>query len=252
MGYQLILRKNTGQDVSELFARGVCLDFDGRSFEVGAGLGLADGYALEFVEDGRQVSVHNKGALPVTLGDGVAVAPGESAVIRHGATVAAGETEIHLYQLRPRPRPSRIAGAVGVVSIVGVLVALFLEIGAIVGLPSFLIRSDAVRTQVEVQELTDRVDELRKRLNSRELASAVEKDSLSSAYLSSLQGEMEHRVAYLRRYADSLTHEERRQQLDNLDRLEKILDKFSESSAVTPPLPEVQIDDPVRQLIENE
>ena len=115
MGYQLILRKNTGQDVSGLFARGVCLDFDGRSFEVGAGLGLADGYALEFVEDGRQVSVHNKGALPVTLGDGVAVAPGESAVIRHGATVAAGETEIHLYQLRPRPRPSRLAGAVGVV-----------------------------------------------------------------------------------------------------------------------------------------
>ena len=80
----------------------------------------------------------------------------------------------------------------------------------------------------------------------------ADKDSLSSAYLSSLQGEMEHRVAYLRRYADSLTHEERRQQLDNLDRLERILDKFSESSAVTPPLPEVQIDDPVRQLIENE
>ncbi|MCQ2396532.1 MAG: hypothetical protein MJ106_02410 [Lentisphaeria bacterium] len=249
MPYQLLLRNHTEHVLSELFARGKCLNFQEAPFAVGAADGLPDGYRLEFIEAGGALQLRNTGAAFVKLGDSV-VSAGETHDIQHGAILVLGEKELRFYRLHGRPGVSWSANAVGLLAIFGVALSLIIEVAAFSGLGHYLRHSSGIQSQKESQELSARVDAVRKRLQSKELAQTVAADQVSAAYLEALREELERRVAFLRRNGEELTSAERREHLDNLARMEEFLTRFSENPSVTPAMPDVQIDGPVRNLIE--
>lgn len=249
MPYQLLLRNHTENILSELFAHGKCLDFREAPFCVASSDGLPEGARLEFREAKDGMILHNAGTVAVSLGDSDVV-PGSEVPLRHGAVLLLGEREVRFYRLHGRPGVSWSANAVGLLAMAGVALSLLIEAAAFCGLGHYLRHSGGIQRQRETQELAARVDQVRKHLKSKELEEVVSKDSLSSAYLAALQEEMDRRVAYLRRHGEELTAAERAAHLDNLRRLEELLERLAEKPTVTPPMPEVQIDGPVRHLIE--
>lgn len=249
MPYQLLLRNHTEKILSELFARGTCLNFQKAPFAMDSEQGLPVGYRLEFSEVGGVLQLRNAGSADVMVGSSVVPAGGTHA-LQHGSVVVLGEKELRLYRLHGRPGVSWRANAVGILAIVGVALSLIIEVAAFGGLGHYLRHSSGIQNQKESQELAARIDAVRKRLQSKELAQAVEADQVSSAYLEALREELERRVAFLRRNSEELTLEERREQLDNLARMEEFLTRFAANPSVTPAMPDVQIDGPVRNLIE--
>ena len=250
MPYQLLLRNHSENgSLAEIFARGKSLNFAAAPFSLGEPQGLPMGYALEFVEQDGAMVVRNTGSAVVVFG-GEELPCGNERRIAHGGIVFLGDKELHYYRLHGRPGVSWAANAIGLVAVAGIVLSLLVEVAAFTGFPQLLKRSDGIQRFQELQELNTRVDSLRRALNANKLEELVEKDSLAAAYLHSLQEEMERRVAYLRRHGEELTAEERKAQMENLGRLEGVLKKFSAHPTVLTPLPSVQIDGPVKHLIE--
>ncbi|MGN0867687.1 MAG: hypothetical protein ACI4SG_08450 [Oligosphaeraceae bacterium] len=249
MPFQFLVRHHGDGDLASLFARGKCREADSLPLALGAKEGLPEGAALTFREEGGGIVVENGGVEPVQV-EGQSLPAGASRRLSLGGAVVAGEREVRLYRLHGRPGTSWVANALGIVALAGVVLSLFLEAGVCLGLGGVLMRSPAVLRQQESQALTSRVDQLRRRLRSRETQARLEKDPLASAYLDALQEEMERRVAYLRRYGDRLTSGERKAQMENLNRLDQFLDQLEANPSLTPPPASVEVDDPVRALIE--
>lgn len=249
MPYQLLLRNHTEKVLSELFARGRCLNFEQAPFAVSSNEGLPADCRLEFSEVGGVLQMRNAGSVSVMIGE-CEIASGSSCALQHGSVVVLGEKELRFYRLHGRPGVSWSANAVGILAIAGVALSLIVEVAAFSGLGHYLRHAGGIQSQKESQELSARIDSVRKRLQSKELAQTVEADQVSAAYLEALREELEKRVAFLRRNGEELTSEERREHLDNLTRLEEFLTRFAANPSVTPAMPDVQIDGPVRNLIE--
>lgn len=249
MPYQLLLRNHTENILAELFARGKCLNFQAAPFAVGVEEGLPAGMRLEFSESNGNILLRNASVHAVTIG-GNEMASGAEQSIQHGSVIVLGEKEIRFYRLHGRPGVSWSANAVGILAIVGVALSLIVEVSVFGGLGHYLRHSSGIQSQKESQELAARVDAVRKRLKSKELSKAVESDQVASVYLETMREELEKRVAYLRRNGDKLTAKERHDHLDNLKRMEEFLERFAANPALTPPMPDVQIDGPVRNLID--
>ncbi len=250
MPYQLLLRNHSENGtLAEIFARGVSLDFANAPFSVGEAQGLPAGCALEFREQGGTMMVCNTGSSAVSL-DGEELLCGTERRISHGGILCLHDKELRYYRLHGRPGVSWAANAIGLVAVLGIAFSLLVEVAAFAGFPQFLKRSDGIRRFQELQALNARVDAIRKALNEKELEDLVARDSLSAAFLRTLQEEMERRVAYLRRHGEELTAAERQAQMENLARLEELLKDFAVHPAVLAPFPSVQIDGPVKHLIE--
>lgn len=251
MPFQLLLRYSDAGDLSALFARGRSFPFPEMPFRLSEKDGLPAG-ELSFREESGVARVKNCGQSPVLLGSSP-LAPGEEGVLRQGGAIRwpADGRELLFYRLHGRPGASAMANAMGYLAVLGVVLAFVVEIGVCVGLSRLLMNTDAVRSQVETQALTNRVDVVRKRLKSKEIASLLSKDTLSEAYLEALQQEMEQRVVYLRRYGEELTPRERQGQMENLERLEFFLDSLEAGGGFSVEAPEVFIDGPVDSILEN-
>lgn len=249
MPYQLLIRNHTSETLAELFNRGKCLTFDVAPFSVDEKAGVPSEVRLSFREVSGEMVVRNDGAQEVSRGDEL-IPQGEERPLHHGNILLAGDKEIRFYRLHGRPGVSKAANIIGFLALAGIVLSLAIEFGSIVRLPFLLKNSSAVRKEVGIQELTTKVDKLRKRLNGKEIAGIVQKDSVAAAYLEALKEEMEKRVRFYRANVDTLTEEERQEHLANLDRLETILDRLAENPSVTPQIPEVKIDIPVNHLIE--
>lgn len=144
------------------------------------------------------------------------------------------------------------ANLIGYLALAGIVLALLIEVGSVVGLPNLLKRSSGIQQQVAIQDLNSKIDAIRKRLNGGELTALVKNDPVAVAYIEALRDEMEKRTRFLRTNIDKLTAEERQAHLDNLDRLNEILDRIAANPSVSPQIPEVKIDGPVNHLIEQQ
>lgn len=250
MPFQFLVRHHGDGDLASLFARGQCREASSLPLVLGEKEGLPEGASLTFREERGDVMVQNGGADPVQV-EGQSLASGASRRLSFGGTVVVGQREVRMYRLHGRPGTSWVANALGILALAGVVFSLLLEAGVCLGMGDLLMRSSAVQRQQESQALTSCVDQLRRRLRSRETQAKLEKDPLAAAYLDALQEEMERRVAYLRRYGQQLSVQERKAQRENLDRLARFLDWLEENPSLTPPPASVEVDDPVRALIDN-
>ena len=250
MPYQILVRHHGDGNLAALFSRGRCQDFPSLPFVAGEGQGLPPGAALSFWEEAGGMMVRNDGSVVARLEES-SLGPGATGRISLGGVVVLGDREVRLYRLHGRPGASRMANAMGFLAVLGVALSLLLEAGVCLGLGRLLMGAPSVRKQVESQALTSRVDQLRKRLKSREIRLAVEDAPLAAAYLEALQEEMDRRVAYLRRPGEALSPGERKAQMENLDRLELFLDRLEERPSLGPAPAPLEIEGPVRGLIQN-
>ncbi len=250
MPFQFLVRHHGDGDLASLFARGECRETEALPLVLGEKEGLPAGVRLAFREEGGGVMVENGGREPVQV-EGQELSPGASCRLPLGGAVVAGEREVRLYRLHGRPGTSWVANALGGLALAGVIFSLFLEAGVCLGWGGLLMGSPAVQWQQESQALTAQVDQLRRRLRQRETQAKLEQDPLAAAYLDALREEMERRVAYLRHYGQRLSSQEQKAQRENLTRLSQFLDQLEKNPSLSPPPASLEVEDPVRALIEN-
>ena len=242
--FQLIIRKSHEQTLAEFFSRGTVLFVDALPYRLSGKVGAeVDAVAPQLGETMLEFAATPQGGVAVTV-----TAPEEAQSppreIRHGDSVEIGNAVVHVYFLRGRPKVSWHANALGRLAVAGVALALLLELAAFCAVPYLMNHSNHWRRQGELQAINYQTDALRKSLRK-----LVSNDPVTAAYLDALRGEMDERARFLRRYGESLSDAGRKEMLENLGRLEKIVDRLAESPQFLREPAELQVDEPVRKII---
>ena len=244
MPFQLIIRKAHEHTLEEFFSRGKVLGVDTLPFRLaGQGGNKADavvpllGSAVLDFSAGSDDGVE----LKITSLDGKAPA---SRRLRHGDTVEIGDVVLHFYLLRERPAVSWRANALGTLAMAGVVVALLLEAVAFCAVPYLMNHSNRWRRQGELQAINYQTDAIRK--NLRKMDSS---DPVTTAFLEALLAELDERARFLRRYGEAMSDESRQEMLENLRRLETLSGRLADSPQFLLPSIELQVDGPVKRII---
>lgn len=242
--FQLIIRKSHEHTLAEFFSRGTVLRVDALPYRLSGKEGAkADAVAPQLGEAVLEFKATSNGGIVLTV-----TAPGEgqtsSRDIHHGDSMEIGGAAIHFYFLRDRPEVSWRANALGKLAVAGVALSLLLELAAFCAVPYLMNHSNRWRRQGELQAINYQTDALRKSL--RKLESS---DPVTAAFLDALRGELDERARFLRRYGESLSDEGRKEMLENLGQLEKIVNRLADSPQFLLEPAELQVDAPVRKII---
>ena len=242
--FQLIIRKSHEQTLAEFFSRGTVLRVDALPYRLsGKEDAVADAVVPQLGNTILEFAATEQGGVALTV-----TTQGEersfSREVRHGDSVEIGSAVVHVYFLRGRPEISWHANATGRLAVAGVALALVVELAAFCAVPYLMNHSNRWRRQGELQAINYQTDALRKSL--RKLVSS---DPVTAAYLDALRGEMDERARFLRRYGESLSDQGRREMLENLGQLEKIVNRLAGAPQFLLEPVELQVDGPVREII---
>ncbi len=177
-------------------------------------------------------------------------APAESPlVVRNGSCVHIGsQWQLTIYQLHGRPGICSAANALGSMAKWCIGIVLIAQLFAIVGMPLLLYYTSVFKHESQLQELSYRTDQTRKRINKLD-----SHDPLLSAYLDLLRSELNDRVRFLRRNGADIAPEERQAMLDNLTRLDTLLDTIQEKPVKEDVQPfDLKLDDVVKRVLKEE
>ncbi len=245
MKFQLIIRKAHEHSLAEFFSRGQVLEASALPYRL-AGRSIAgvdavvpqlEGAILEFSQEGEN-GVAVTLALPGNQ-------PSRRQSLRHGDTLEVGEVAVHFYLLRDRPQVSWRAAALGGLAVLGVVAALAAELVAFCAVPYLMNHSDRWRRQGELQAINYQTDALRKSLRKMTFSEPV-----TAAYLEALRTELDERARFLRRHGEALSGSARREMLENLRQLEVLRGRLESAPQFLLPPSELQVDEPVRRIIE--
>ena len=245
MPFQLIIRKAREQTLEEFFSKGEVLRVDALPFRL-AGQGgpevdavsprLGDAM-LEFSSGADDTVV-----LQTTPPNGGAPS---SRRLHHGDSIEIGDAMVHFYLVRERPGVSWRANALGGLAVAGVALALLIEVAAFCAVPYLMSHSNRWRRQGELQAINYQTDAIRK--NLRKLNSG---DPVATAYAEALLAELDERARFLRRHGEAMSDAMRREMLENLRQLETLSGRLADSPQFLLPPAELQVDGPVKRIIE--
>jgi hypothetical protein len=258
MSWQLILRRECQSGTEEeLFLP--CRRYDVQSLpftlphEADGELSLPTELQLRLEADDAQKNGacallwNGQAGITVRLNDS-AEAASSPLKLRNGACVYIGDKwQLRYYQIHGRPGICGSANALGTLARCGIVLVLLAQLFAIVGMPILLYYTGVFKNESQRQELSYRTDQTRKRLNKIESHEPV-----MSAYLELLRTELNDRVRFLRRNGASIAPEEQQAMLDNLTRLDSLIDRLQKSpSKDAAPQIDLKLDDGVQRVIGN-
>ena len=245
--FQLIIRKSHEQTLAEFFSRGQVLLVDALPYRLaGRGIAGVDAVAPQLGTTLLEFAHGTDGGVEVTV-----ACPGAPTIshrsLHHGDCLELGEAVVYFYLLRERPRVSWRAVALGTLAVLGVVVALTVEVMAFCAVPFLMRRSNRWRRQGELQAINYQTDAIRKSLRKLEAA-----DSVTAVYLEALRVELDDRARFLRRHGEAMSEDARREMLENIRHLEGLVERLGESPQFLLPSVELQVDGPVRRIIETQ
>ena len=245
--FQLIIRKSHEQTLAEFFSRGQVLRVDALPYRLaGRSIAGADAVVSQLGTVVLEFSLGEKDNVVVTVAQ-----PGTPSAtrraLRHGDSLEVGDVAVYFYLLRERPKVAWRAIALGTLAVLGVVAALSAEVMAFCAVPYLMSRSNRWRKQGELQAINYQTDALRNQL--RKLESS---DPVTAVYLEALRAELDERARFLRRHGEAMSDAARQAMLENLRQLETLTGRLTASSQFLLPPAELQVDGPVRRIIETQ
>ena len=243
--FQLIKRKSHEQTLAEFFSRGQVLRVDALPYRLaGRSIAGTDGVVPQLGAAVREFSQGEEDSVMVTVAQ-----PGTPSAtrraLRHGDCLEVGDVAVYFYLLRERPEVAWRAIAIGTLAVAGVVAALTAEVMAFCAVPFLMSRSNRWRRQGELQAINYQTDALRNQF--RKLESS---DPVTAVYLEALRAELDERARFLRRHGEAMSDSARQAMLENLRQLETLAGRLTDLPQFLLPPAELQVDEPVRRIIE--
>jgi len=246
MPYQLTIKKD-GKTSAEIFARATCREFDQEIVTIGdescdCPVPGTTGALVTLRSVGKAVQIMscNEGV----LANGRVPAVGDS--LNSGAVLLVNGYAIRFQQLRERAKVSRssVLLAKSARTIVGV--CLVCELLLMLVVPEIMQRGSFWSGQIKRLEIVKSVDNL-----EDELEKFTPHDPVRQALTLTIASELLSCKRYLRDNAADLAPSQRRAMLNNLEQWQKTIAWLKETDQILPPLPELDFDNSVKNIIRN-
>ncbi len=249
MPYQLLIRKESEDNLAELFARGVRQDIAQLPVEFCGN--KVDGRLPATLHFRLEEQPHGGAGMRFLPGCGQVLSNGETyscdgvMPLHNGDRIAIDGWQIRFYQLHGRPGVSWQANAMSTLACVGVALALAIQLFTLLVWPWILTQTDSWRKEREVQEITIKMDSMRRKLSRVEA-----KDPVVEAWVGAVREELGDRARYFRENAKKLNSAERRAMSENLLQLEATLAKVVEHQKNVEDAPaELDLEPAIRKIL---
>ena len=243
--FQLVIRNVHEETLAEFFARGTVVEVESLPCCVGGR--SAAGVDKVVPRLGRSMLrfAEEQGSLTVEVSRPGATGAEPRMVVRHGERLELGDVSATIYMVRARAKVSWRASALGALAVVVVVLALAAQVVAFCAVPYLMSHSNRWRRQGELQAINYQTDALRKALRKLEPPDAV-----NAAYQQALLDELDERARFLRRHGEELSDHARGEMLANLARFDLLVEKLAEHPQFLLQDVDLQVDEPVKKILE--
>ena len=246
MKFQVVIRNAHEQSLAEFFSRGTVLTVENLPFRMAGEHAAGVDAVVPRLGHSSLAFAETQGKLTVLVSRAgeEAASPVE---VHHGDRIELDGMAVHIFVLRARAKVAWRAAALGALAVIGVTAALGVQAAAFCAVPYLMNHSNRWRRQGELQAINYQTDALRKTLRKMEPAA----DPVNAACQLALLEELDERARFLRRHGEELSGAARREMLANLRQLDNLVGKLADPSQILLQPVELQVDTPVRKILES-